>query len=134
MRPGLAAAAALALSACAAAPQPPAPAPTLGLVGTGWSLTTLDGQPAAAPVSLRFEVERVVGQGPCNRFRGGFTEGPGDALEIGPVAATKAACPALAFEDSVIGALTDSMRGARSGETLTIYGRDGAALMTLTGG
>jgi heat shock protein HslJ len=85
-------------------------------------------------VSLRFEFERVVGQGPCNRFRGGVVEGPGEALEIGPVAATRTACPDLALEERFIGALTDSARGARSADTLTIYDRDGAALMTLTGG
>lgn len=130
-----AAASALALGACAAAPPPPpAAAPALGLTGTGWSLATLEGAPATAPVSLRFEFERVTGQGPCNRFRGGFAEGPGDALEIGPVAATRMACPDLALEERFIGALTDSVRGARAGETLTIYDRDGAALMTLTGG
>ncbi len=131
MRPALAAAA-LALSACAAAPPPPVIPATLA--GTGWSLAALDGEPVAIPVTLSFEGDRATGRGPCNRYFGAWAEGPGDALAIGPVGATRMACPDLALEDRYIGALTDVARADRAENSLTLYGADGAALMVLTGG
>jgi heat shock protein HslJ len=132
-RPLAAAAAAALTAACAGAPPPPA-SPSAGLSGTGWSLATLAGEPVSAPVSLRFDGDRVEGRGPCNRFRGGYQEGPGAALRIGPVAASRAACPDLALEDRFFGALTDAARADLAPGVLTLSGADGAPLMTLTGG
>jgi heat shock protein HslJ len=124
MRPMLAAAALL-LSACAA-PQPPAPPP--GLTGTSWRLTELGGEATALPVTLNFDAERAKGEGPCNSYFGAWRI-DGSAVAIGPVAATRRACPDLPFEQSYFGALTDAATAEIGPDALALRGADGAVLM-----
>jgi hypothetical protein len=66
------------------------------LDGTRWRLVRLDAAtpvPAGAGIELRFEGERVTGSGGCNSFGADVLGGDRDGLEIGPVEATRRACP-----------------------------------------
>lgn len=67
------------------------------LAGTVWRLVQLDegaAVAAGAGLELRFEGERIAGSGGCNRFAAELRSGERDALEIGPITATRRACPA----------------------------------------
>jgi hypothetical protein len=67
-----------------------------GLSGTRWQLTRLDAAtpvPAGAGIELRFDGDRVAGSGGCNVFQAPVLSGERDALEIGPIATTRRACP-----------------------------------------
>lgn len=60
-----------------------------------WVLVQLDGQPVtgdSAP-TLRVEVTRVAGFGGCNRYDGPLKETAPGEIAVGPLAATKKACP-----------------------------------------
>lgn len=70
-----------------------------------WRLTELDGAPFTASATLEFgEDGAVFGQAPCNRFTA-LQSVPYPWIEIGPIAATKMACPDLAAEGDFFGAL-----------------------------
>jgi hypothetical protein len=67
-----------------------------GLSGTRWRLTRLDAAtpvPADAGIELRVDGERLVGSAGCNAFRADVLSGERDAVEIGPIATTRRACP-----------------------------------------
>ena len=79
------------LSACGVAGQPALPSALAG----NWTLVALDGGGSVAaqrPPTAEFSANSVSGLAGCNRYRGGFSAGPGGALSIGPLAATKMAC------------------------------------------
>ncbi|EXG81062.1 META domain-containing protein [Cryptosporangium arvum] len=67
------------------------------LVGTRWNVTGLvDGDTVASlppdvEAYLEFDGTRVTGNAGCNRISGPATPGP-DAIEFGPIVATKMAC------------------------------------------
>lgn len=86
VRFALAMLACVAMTGCANAPR------AAELSGTRWTL--VDGvaaMSADAPITLAFEDGRVVGSGGCNQYSGSYTQS-GDALDVGPVAATKRGC------------------------------------------
>ena len=114
------------LAACAAPAPSPAPADPTG----EWLLASLHGEPVADPVSLTLRDGEASGVGPCNRFRGSAAV-RGETIALGPLVATRRACPGLALEDAWLGALTDATRFAVSGPALTLFGPDDAVLMTL---
>jgi hypothetical protein len=69
---------------------------TRALTGTRWRLTRLDAAtpvPEDAGIELRFEGGGVAGSGGCNAFRAEVLSGERDAVEIGPIAATRRICP-----------------------------------------
>ena len=70
-----------------------------GYVGAGdFVLTEVLGEPMDTNVTIAFPEEgKIVGQAPCNRY---FTtqEAPLPWFKIGPIGATKMACPNLDFE------------------------------------
>ena len=79
------------LSACGVAGPPVAPPALAG----NWTLVALDGGGPVAAQRLptaEFGTDSVSGLAGCNRYRGGFSTGPGGTLSIGPLAATKMAC------------------------------------------
>lgn len=124
--------ASLALAACAADPPAPAPAP---LAGSVWLLDSLRGAPVTTPVSLNFTDQRVEGVAPCNRYFGAYARAAtGDGLSIGPVAATRRACPDLALEDAFLGALTDAAALRIAGATLILLDEDSNEIMRLSRG
>lgn len=124
-----------ALAGCAPATRPPADAPAavkaspLVLAGRQWQLVDFTGEDLAAlahtqPVTLRFEAQRLSGQAPCNQMGADYRL-DGDALSIGPVAATKKACIAvLKLEAAYFEALATVTRAEIVDGFLRLHGRD----------
>ena len=120
-------------------PAPPAaadaaPAATSEtLAGRESKLESLGGEaiPAATggrPVTVMFAADgRVSGSGGCNRFSGSYTLS-GDALELGPLAATKMACPAMELESRVFAALQAVRRWKVAAGSLELADASGKAL------
>lgn len=118
-------------AACAMEPMTPAEAPAAPpLSGSTWMLERLGDAASPVPVSLSFVDGRLSGEGPCNRYMGGY-EQTGAALDIGAVAATRRACPHLDIENRYFGALTDAAAVEVAGDTLVLRAADGAELMRL---
>ena len=70
-----------------------------------WRLDTLHDAPFAAEATLRFPAEgEVTGAGPCNGFTATQTL-PYPWIGIGPIRATRRACPALGEEARYFDAL-----------------------------
>ena len=99
----------------------------LGLMATGpegeslagyaepgtYRLEFVDGAPFAAEATIRFEGSRLIGQGPCNTFSAQIAA-PYPWFAIGPIRATRMACPDLAAEQ----VLLDSLREMELAETV----------------
>lgn len=135
---------ALLLAACQPIqPEGPSAAPAGGsaastggteLVGTQWLLTTINGEATLADVSVTalFDAEgNVGGTGGCNNYGGPYTV-DGANLTIGPnLFSTMMACEdaIMAQEGAYLLALTSIATYAIEGETLTLSGADGAALL-----
>lgn len=99
------------------------------LAGTAWQLVQLDGRAVAAAedrytVTLLASDKQLTGTGACNRLFGPYEEGEKRALKIGPLAATRMACPDLETERAFIAAL----------EATTHYDMDGPMLLLLADG
>ncbi len=74
------------------------------LASTDWMLVEMDGEPidaAAKPPTLLVQYGKVVGFGGCNRYTGALKETAPGQITVGPLAATRMACPpaAMALED-----------------------------------
>lgn len=66
-----------------------------GLENTAWLAQDLGGGPVTeqSMITLAFDDQgQVFGSGGCNRYTGSYSR-EGDALHLGPVAATRMACP-----------------------------------------
>ena len=99
------------------------------LVGTEWQLIQLDGetiQPREGcfTVTLSAENGQLSGVGACNRLSGTYRSDEKRSLRIGPLAATRMACPDLKREQAFIEAL----------ESATHYDMDGPMLLILSDG
>ena len=98
------------------------------LVGTEWQLVQLGGvtyTPETERFTLLFgEENHLSGIGACNRISGSYTAGEKNALSIGPLAATRMACPGLEQEQRFFEAL----------RTTTHYDMDGPLLLLLRNG
>ncbi len=107
----------LLLAACA---TPPA-----GLAGSEWRPVAL-GDLAVASETTAFVGFRsdgaLVGNSGCNAFQGHYDEDAG-ALAVGPLAATRMACPEpeMALEAVFLLALADATRSERDGTTLHLF-------------
>ena len=64
---------------------------------------------------------RVEGNGPCNAWSASQTA-PYPWIELGPIAATRRACPELAFEGRFFEALTSVSLAEVSGPLLVLSG------------
>ena len=113
----MAAVAALGLAACATPETATTPADLRG----AWLLTRLGQMQIRTPITLNFDGERASGVAPCNSFAGSYRQ-DGAALSIGPLVATRRACPDLAMEDAYLSALTDVVSFTRDGTFLTLLG------------
>jgi heat shock protein HslJ len=128
----IAAAALAAVAGCAADPgaAPSTAAPSEpALDGTRWVLRAFGPEAEKVSAVIRFDGDRVRGAGPCNTFFGGF-EQDGEAVAIGPVAATRRACPELEAEQRFFATLTDATRFALVDGRLTLIGDDWTVLAT----
>jgi imidazolonepropionase-like amidohydrolase/heat shock protein HslJ len=124
----------VALSAPASAPAAAtANASDASLAGKEWTLESLGSEAIAPatggrPVTITFGADgRVSGSGGCNRFSGAYTL-RGDALELGPLAATKMACPAMALESRVFEMLRQARRWRVGSGALELADASGKAL------
>ncbi|MEL6551099.1 MAG: META domain-containing protein [Pseudomonadota bacterium] len=94
-----------------------------------WQLAELDGAPWAAEATLSFpEAGRVTGRGPCNAFNA-TQSAPYPWIEIGPLAATRRACPELAAETRFFEALSAMAIAEVSGDVLLLSGEDGREMV-----
>ncbi len=100
------------------------------LAGPAWTIESIAGEAPARPATLRFEEARLAGQGPCNRYAGAWRM-EGGALRIGPLVATRMACPEPAMAQEVLLLrLLDTGRLERlTADRLEIIGTDGARLV-----
>lgn len=101
--------AALVAAGCAQEPlavvQSPLPSKTL--TGQTWVLDSLGTEAVTVPVTATFAEGQVTGVAPCNSFVGAF-QGTGEPLRIGPLAATRRACPNLDLENRFLAALSET--------------------------
>lgn len=94
-----------------------------------WTLTELDGKPFTARTTIRFgEDGKVSGQAPCNRYFGTQTA-PYPWLELGPIGATKMACPDLAEEAAYFDALAAITLVEVSGDVMILSNEDGRKMV-----
>ena len=99
------------------------------LVGTEWQLIQLGGetiqpQEGSFTITLSAENGQLSGVGACNRLSGTYRSDEKRSLRIGPLAATRMACPDLKREQAFIEAL----------ESATHYDMDGPMLLILSNG
>ncbi|UWQ21274.1 META domain-containing protein [Jannaschia sp. W003] len=87
-----------------------------------WALESIGGDPVPPGATIRFPAEgEAVGEGPCNAFRAEQTA-PYPWIELGPVAATRRACPLLAVETRYFGALERATLAEASDRVLILSG------------
>lgn len=82
---------------------------------------------------LQFDAEgQVSGHGGCNRFTGAYKLGA-DTLRLGPLAATRMACPepAASFEISFLDALQSATTTSISANMLTMRNDRGHAILRM---
>lgn len=85
-----------------------------------WQLDELDGSPFPATATLQTQPGgRISGQAPCNSYSGEVTV-PYPWFALGPVAATKMACPDLAAESLFFDALSSMTLAEVSGPVLLL--------------
>jgi len=102
-----------------------------------WTLARFDEQPlpdGARPPMIAFDVTRVSGFGGCNHYAGPVEERTPGAIAVGPLAATKMACPppAMDVEARYLAALAVVSRYTFVGGRLLLSGMDGATSRRLT--
>jgi heat shock protein HslJ len=111
-----------------------APASAAELAGSEWRPVRIGAAPwpEDSGIFVRFESEgRLAGHGGCNRFMGSYALG-GDTIEIGPVAATRMACPEPAMEhERLLFDVLESARGfSRNRTELTLTDSQGHVIAT----
>lgn len=109
---------------CGGAIVPPAE-----LSGTNWRIESVGGVPAAGgrDAAISFTGDRISGSSGCNRFSGSYDLNT-TAMTLGPIAATKMACPGPAMEqENRLFALLKGTVGLdfRDGDTLILTGANG---------
>jgi heat shock protein HslJ len=93
-----------------------------------WVATEINGKPVDGP-TLDYSTDRVSGTGGCNRFNGPISI-EDDAIQIGPIAATKMACEGKSdVETQYFGALEAARSFTLDGGVLTLKGEDGHDLI-----
>lgn len=93
-----------------------------------WIAIELNGKPVEGP-TLDYTTDRVSGTGGCNRFSGPITI-EDDAVQIGPLAATKMMCEGKSeIEAQYFSALEAARSFVSNGDTLTLKGEDGRDLV-----
>ncbi|WP_420857307.1 META domain-containing protein [Marivivens marinus] len=100
-----------------------------GAADTVWQLETLDGAPLGAAATVEFpEPGQIAGQAPCNRFFG-EQRAPYPWFEVGPLAATRMACPDLDKEQNFLSALAAMTEVEVAGDILILRGDDGREML-----
>ncbi len=87
-----------------------------------YRLTELGGEPFTAKATISFPEEgRAVGQGPCNTWSAEQSV-PYPWIDLGPIAATRRACPDLEAEAKFFEALASVSLAEVSGNVLLLTG------------
>jgi len=127
-------AAVLVVAGCAYRGPKTEPGPGTSLINTYWKLGSIDGV-ALDPPTGRKEAHfilrpdyRVTGFGGCNTFNGNW-EMEADHLAIGPLMATRMACPEMDLEHAFLAALDGDVITEIESEMLTITGSNGTELV-----
>ena len=98
------------------------------LADTNWGIVEIDGRAVQGEnYALQFSADRLSGQAGCNRFSGGYSQS-GQTLTIGPVAATRMACPdpQMDHERRALQLLSGPVRiSYPDGDTLLLTGNGG---------
>lgn len=107
-----------------------APPSLATLAGATWTLVSLGGQPlaqGARPPTAVFDGIRLSGFGGCNRYTGQVEDKTPGTIAIGPLAATKMACPspAMEVEDRYFAALAQVTQYRVAGSRLVLSGPSG---------
>lgn len=93
-----------------------------------FTLTEIDGAPVKGDATLSFPQKgQIAGKGPCNRFSAQQTA-PLPWVEIGPIAATRMACPELALEARYFDRLRAMTEIERVGPVLLLSNETGQSL------
>lgn len=94
-----------------------------------YTLKTVNDAPFDATATITFPEEGVVrGMGPCNSFQASQTA-PYPWFELGPIAATKRACPNLPAETSFFEVLTRMTLSEVNGPVLILSNTNDEALV-----
>ena len=89
-----------------------------------YRLIELNGTPFEATATVRFPDEgRAEGNGPCNAWSA-VQSAPYPWIELGPIAATRRACPALEAESVFFTALQDVSLAEIAGNVLILSGNE----------
>ena len=103
------------------------------MANSHWSIDEIDGEPVfERGYFLEFDAERFTGRAGCNRLSGGYAR-DGDRLTLGPVAATRMACPepGMGHERSVLAILGGpvTVSTPEEGDGLILTGAGGRLLL-----
>ena len=94
-----------------------------------YRLMTLDGIPVSADAALQVsEPGALAGEAPCNTFSA-EVKAPYPWFELGPIRATRRACPGLAEEARLFETLQDMRFAEVQGSVLILTGEDGAEMV-----
>ena len=105
-----------------------------GAADKKWRLIELAEKPFDASATLTFpETGRISGTAPCNTYSGAMTV-PYPWFEVGPIAATKRACPDLASEAAFFSALKAVPLSEVLDDTLILSNTDGLKMVFTAGG
>mgnify|MGYP001803659394 CR=1 FL=1 len=100
-----------------------------GAAGVTWQLSELNGAPYSARATVVFEPGGPLsGQAACNRYSATNTV-PYPWFEIGPIAATRMACPELEAETAYFNALGAMTQSEVRDDTLFLRNDDGGELV-----
>jgi len=128
------------LAACI---QPTTPTPvqpgaeSAPLAGTSWTLTTLNGQPALAEVTVTLAFGKdghISGSDGCNRYSAAYTADATNLTVVEPIVATMMACaePIMQQATAYQTALGQAATYTLAGEQLTLADAGGQSIATFT--
>lgn len=104
-----------------------------GAAGKVWVLEELDNAPFTARATLEFNgQEEVNGRAPCNGF-GARQTAPYPWFKLGPIRATKRACPDLKAEGVFFKALGEMSLAEVSGDVLILSNDAGRSMVFKVG-
>jgi heat shock protein HslJ len=97
------------------------------VAGVDWHLIGLEGQPVTWSAVLKFDGDQVGGKAPCNSW-GGKNMATLPEFSLGPVRATRMACPDLPAETAFFEALRAMQRAELDQGHLYLTGPEGRVM------
>lgn len=99
-----------------------------------WVLSEINDQPFNAKADLTFpDEETIAGSAPCNRYSASMTV-PYPWFEVGPIAATKRACPDLQDESFFFEKLREMTLSEVLGKILILSTPEGQKMVFISDG